>query len=201
VPTYGGAARRAGAWPRLRPILASYQGVGVTTQAKDFTADKLLHLPDDGFRYELVRGELKKMAPAGSEHGNIAMDFGTLLNVHVRANKLGKVYAAETGFKLSTNPDTVRVPDVVFISQRRLDEVGPVQGYWPGAPDLAVEVVSPSDLYTEVSEKVAEWLQAGSEMVVVVNPRTQQVLVHLSPTVVKVLGVGDTLGGGEVVPG
>jgi Uma2 family endonuclease len=76
-----------------------------------------------------------------------------------------------------------------------------VQGYWPGAPDLAVEVVSPSDLYTEVSEKVAEWLQAGSEMVVVVNPHTQQVLVHLSPTVVKVLGVGDTLGGGEVVPG
>jgi Uma2 family endonuclease len=65
--------------------------VSVTTKVRDTTADELLQLPDAGFRYELVRGELKKMAPAGSEHGNIAMDFGTLLNVHVRANKLGKV--------------------------------------------------------------------------------------------------------------
>jgi Uma2 family endonuclease len=82
-----------------------------------------------------------------------------------------------------------------------LDEVGPVQGYWPGAPDLAVEVVSPNDLYTEVNDKVAEWLAAGSGMVIVVNPRRQQVFVHLSPTEVNVLGVEDTLDGGEVVPG
>jgi len=165
------------------------------------TADELLRMQGDGYRYELVKGELKRMAPAGNEHGNLAMDFGTLLNVHVRANRLGKVYAAETGFKLSSEPDTVRAPDVAFISHKRLDEVGPVQGYWPGAPDLAVEVVSPNDLYTEVSEKVAEWLRAGSSMVVVVNPRTKQVFVHLSPTEVNVLGVGNTLVGGEVVPG
>ncbi len=119
----------------------------------------------------------------------------------MKANKLGQVTAAETGFKLSSDPDTVRAPDAAFISQKRLDEVGPVQGYWLGAPDLAVEVVSPNDLYTEVSEKVAEWLQAGSGMVVVVNPRSRQVFVHLSPNEVRVLGVGDTLEGGEVVPG
>jgi len=175
--------------------------VDVTTQVQNTTAEELLRLPDDGLRYELVRGELKKMAPVGNEHGALAALFTGLLIAYVRAQKLGKVYAAETGFKISSNPDTVRAPDVAFISQQRLDEIGPVQGYWPGAPDLAVEVVSPSDLYTDVSEKVAEWLQAGSSMVVVVNPRTRQVLVHLSPTVVKVLGVGDTLGGGEVVPG
>lgn len=127
------------------------------------------------------------------------MDLGTLLNVHVRAKGLGKVYATETGFKLSSDPDTVRAPDVTFISQKRLDEVGLVQSYWPGAPDLAVEVVSYSDLYTGVSEKVAESLQAGSKMVV--KPRAQRVLVYLSPTVVKVLGVGDALEGGEVVLG
>jgi len=75
-----------------------------------------------------------------------------------------------------------------------------VQGYWPGAPDLAVEVISPNDLYTEVSEKVAEWLKAGSSMVVVVNPRTQQVLVHAPDADVKVLEMQDTLEGGEVVP-
>jgi Uma2 family endonuclease len=173
----------------------------VTTQVRDITADELLQLPDAGFRYELIRGELKKMAPAGNEHGSLAALFTGLLITYVRAQRLGKVYAAETGFKIASDPDTVRAPDVAFISQKRLDEVGPVQGYWPGAPDLAVEVISPSDLYTEVSEKVAEWLQAGSKMVVVVNPRTQQVLVHLSPTVVKVFGVSDTLEGGEVVPG
>ncbi len=173
----------------------------MTTQVQNTTAEELLRMQGDGLRYELIRGELKKMAPAGNEHGNVAMDFGTLLNVHVRANKLGKVYAAETGFKLASDPDTVRAPDAAFISRKRLDEVGPVQGYWPGAPDLAAEVISPSDLYTEVSEKVAEWLGAGAKMVVVVNPRTRQLLVHLSPTEVKVLGVGDTLEGGEVVPG
>jgi Uma2 family endonuclease len=173
----------------------------VTTQVQLTTADELLRYPDDGFRYELVRGELKKMAPAGFEHGTLAMEFGTLLNVHVRANRLGRVTSAETGFKLSSDPDTVRAPDVAFISQKRLDEVGSVQGYWPGAPDLAVEVISPNDLYTEVSEKVAEWLHAGSRMVVVVNPRTQQVLVHAPNADVKVLEANDTLEGGEVVPG
>src|SRR5712692_7326151 len=81
------------------------------------------------------------------------------------------VYAAETGFWISSDPDTVRAPDVAFVSQRRLDELGDVEGYWPGAPDLVVEVISPSDTYTEVEEKVLEWLEAGARMVVVVNPR------------------------------
>lgn len=173
----------------------------MTTQVQLTTADELLRYPDDGFRYELVKGELKKMAPAGYEHGTLAALFTGLLITYVRAQKLGTVTAAETGFKLSSDPDTVRAPDVAFISQKRLDEVGPVQGYWPGAPNLAVEVVSPNDLYTEVNDKVAEWLASGSGMVVVINPRRQQVFVHLSPTEVNVLGVEDTLEGGEVVPG
>ncbi len=171
----------------------------MTTQVQT-TADELLRLPRGKNSYELIRGELKTMAPAGYEHGKLAMEFATLLNIHVKANKLGQVTAAETGFKLTTNPDTVRAPDAAFISQQRLDEVGPVQGYWPGAPDLAVEVISPNDLYTEVSEKVTEWLKAGSKMVVVINPRTEQVLVHM-PGDVNVLEGDDTLDGGDVVPG
>ncbi len=172
----------------------------MTTQDQLTTADELLRYQSDGYHYELVRGKLKKMAPAGYEHGALALKFAAELRNFVKANKLGGGTAAETGFKLSSDPDTVRAPDTAFISQKRLDEVGPVQGYWPGAPDLAVEVVSPNDLYTEVSEKVAEWLGAGSSMVVVVNPRTRQVLVHTSPTEVKVLETDDTLGGGVVVP-
>ena len=167
---------------------------------KLITADELLRC-SSGYRYELIEGELKKMAPAGFEHGNLAMEFAAELRNFVKLNKLGKVYAAETGFKLSSKPDTVRAPDAAFISQARLDEVGPVQGYWPGAPDLVAEVVSPHDLYTEVSEKVAEWLKAGCQMVVVVNPRTEQMLVHAPGADVKVLGVEDTLEGGDVVPG
>lgn len=172
----------------------------MTTQGQT-TADELLRLPRGRNRYELVRGELRALALEGHEHGMLAAEFATGLWDVVRANKLGEVYAAGTGFKLATEPDTVRAPDAAFIGRTRLDEVGPVQGYWPGAPDLAVEVVSPNDLYTEVSDKVAEWLQAGSRMVMVVNPRRQQVFVHAPHADVKVMEIDDTLDGGEVVPG
>ncbi len=158
-------------------------------------------MPGDGFRYELVRGELRKMSPAGHRHGRIAIRIATPLDTHVTANKLGAVYAAETGFWISSDPDTVRAPDVAFVSQRRLDELGDVEGYWPGAPDLVVEVISPSDTYTEVEEKVLEWLEAGARMVVVVNPRKRAVTVYRSLTDIVVLTENDTLDGGDVVPG
>ena len=134
-----------------------------------FTAEALLAL-DDGFRYELVRGELRKMSPAGSNHGYLAGNLSAELRNHVRAYKLGKVYAAGTGFKLEADPDTVRAPDVAFVSQERLERTGPVTGYWPGAPDLAAEVVSPSNTYSGVEEKVSEWLNHGTRLVLVVNP-------------------------------
>ena len=85
------------------------------TTPRLMTAEELLHMPDDGFRYELIRGELRKMAPAGHQHGRIAINVTTPLDQHVRAHGLGTVYAAETGFKLASNPDVVRAPDVAFI--------------------------------------------------------------------------------------
>jgi Uma2 family endonuclease len=173
----------------------------MSTTIQTTTADELLRMPDDGFRYELVRGELRKMSPAGHKHGRIAMKVATPLDNHVTANKLGAVYAAETGFLISSDPDTVRAPDVAFVSQTRLDEVGDVEGYWPGVPDLVVEVISPGDTYTEVEEKVLEWLEAGALMVVVVNPRKRAVTVYRSLTDIIVLTEGDTLDGGNVVPG
>ena len=173
--------------------------MSTTTQAT--TAEDLLRIPDDGFRYELVRGELRKMSPAGHKHGYIAMNVATPLNNHVTAKKLGRVYAAETGFFISSDPDTVRAPDVAFVSQKRLDEVGDVEGYWPGAPDLAVEVTSPNDKYAEVEEKVLEWLEAGTRMVVVVNPRKSAVTVYRSLTDIVLLTEEDLLDGGDIVPG
>lgn len=165
------------------------------------TAADLERLPDDGFRYELVDGEVRKMTPAGNEHGRIAALVTASLVQHVLVNRLGSVYAAETGFRLASDPDTVRAPDAAFVSQARLDAVGSVAGYWPGAPDLAVEVVSPGDRYGEVAEKVAAWLAAGTQMVVVVEPPPRTVVVHRADGVTRTLREGDVLEGGAVVPG
>jgi Uma2 family endonuclease len=165
------------------------------------TAEELLRMPDDGYRYELVRGELRQMAPAGHLHGRIAINVTTPLDRHVRAHTLGTVYAAETGFKLASNPDVVRAPAVTFIRRERVEAVGDVEGYWPGAPDLAVEVISPGDTYVEVQEKVFDWLEAGTQMVILVMPRKRAITVYRSLTDIIMLTEHDTLDGGDVVPG
>jgi len=173
----------------------------MTAITQKVTAEDLLQMPDDGFRYELVRGEIRKMTPAGSKHGRIAVRFAWRLAQHVEANDLGVVYAAETGFLLASDPDTVRAPDVAFVRQERIKEVGDEEGYWPGAPDLAVEVISPNDNYAEVEEKVSDWLQAGTRMVVVVNPRPRTATVYRSLSDIRVLTEDEVLNGGDVVPG
>jgi Uma2 family endonuclease len=159
------------------------------------TAGELLYMLDDGFRYELVRGELRRMNPAGNVHGRIAVRLTWGLARHVEENQLGVVYAAETGFRLSGNPDTVRV---AFVSRARVEAVGEVEGFWPEAPDLAVEVVSPGDSYAEVEEKVFAWLDAGTRMVVI-NPRQRSATVYKSPG--EITALADVLDGGEIVPG
>jgi len=165
------------------------------------TADELLAMPDDGYRYELLKGELIKMSPAGSEHGEVAMDLAGPLHSYVREKKLGKVYAAETGFKLESDPDTVRAPDIAFVRQERVEKTGCQRGFWPGAPDLAVEVVSPGDTVIEVENKVAEWLAGGTQMVWVVSPKLHTVTVYRSLTDITVLTEKDKLDGADVVPG
>jgi Uma2 family endonuclease len=165
------------------------------------TAGELFVMPDDGFRYELVRGEIRRMPPAGSEHGAVIMNIGTPLDQFVKAHGLGVVFGAETGFKIASDPDTVRAPDLAFVRRERIPEEGIPRGFWPGAPDLAVEVVSPGDTYTEVEEKVHDWLNAGTRMVLVLNPRTRTVAVYTSHTDVVRLTESDTLDGGEVLPG
>lgn len=165
------------------------------------TAEELLRMPDDSFRYELVQGELIRMSAAGFQHGRIIMNIATPLDQHVRKQQLGVVCAAETGFVLTRNPDTVRAADIAFVAQAKLTGEVEVESYWPGTPTLAVEVVSPHDLYTEVDEKVTDWLDAGTSMVVIVNPRRRTVTVYRSQSDITLLRESDTLDGGDVVPG
>ncbi len=165
------------------------------------TAEQLLRMPDDGLRSELVQGALIRMSPTGFQHGRIIMNIATPLDQHVRTQHLGVVCAAETGFVLSRNPDTVRAADVAFIAQAKLSAEKGIESYWPGAPTLAVEVVSPHDLYTEVDEMVTDWLDAGTSMVVIVNPRKRSVTVYRLLGEITLLRENDTLDGGDIVPG
>ena len=171
------------------------------TTATTITAEELLQLPDNGMRRELVRGEVRETAPAGNVHGRIAMKGGWRLAEYVETHNLGVVYAAETGFILALGPDTVRAPDVSFVRQEAVDSIGPISGFLPCAPDLAIEVISPGDSYTEVQEKVMEWLAAGCRMVVTINSRRRTVTIYRSRHDIEILTEEDTLFGGDVVEG
>ena len=173
----------------------------MSATAQPLTAEELLRMPDDGNRYELISGELTKRSTGSYKHGRIAANIAGSLIPFVTNNKLGIVCIADTGFLLSSNPDTVRAPDVAFIGKSRLEEIGDVEVFFPGPPDLAVEVISPSDSYAEVDEKVCSYLDAGAQMVIVVNPRKRSITVYCSLTDITILTESDVLNGGIVVPG
>jgi Uma2 family endonuclease len=164
------------------------------------TAEELLQLPDDGYRYELLKGVLVRMSPTGARHGTLTSRLHQRLAQHVEDQDLGVVCAAETGFQLEQNPDTVRAPDISFVAKARVPATGVPEGYWPFAPDLVVEVVSPGDRYDEIMAKVMAFLEAGSQMVWVVDPKTQTVTVHRLRQEVRLLRIGDTLSGEPVLP-
>jgi Uma2 family endonuclease len=173
--------------------------MSATTQP--MTAEELLMMPRDEFRYELVKGELRRMSPAGSEHGVVIVNLTLPLAQHVKANNLGLVFGAKTGFKIAPNPDTVRAPDIAFVRLERIPESGIPKEFWPGAPDLAVEVVSPGDTLVEVDEKVEEWLKAGSSAVWVVNPKQRAVAVYRSLKSAERFMDQDDVDGQDIVPG
>jgi Uma2 family endonuclease len=163
------------------------------------TAEELLLLRDDGRKYELVNGRLRVSEPPGVPHGYLQLRLGARLTAVVEAAMLGVVFV-EGGVVLRRGPDTVRGPDVAFVAHARMpDPLAP--GYFEGAPDLAIEIVSPGDAAWEVAEKVEEYLAAGTHLVWVVDPKNRIVVVHTPERVARVLRLADTLDGGDVVPG
>ena len=171
----------------------------MSTTTRLVTAEELIRLPRGRFRYELVKGELLTMSPAGEEHGAVSLNLALELGMYVKANKLGIVYAAETGFKLESNPDTVLAPDVAFIARERVGQIS--KKYREGAPDLAVEVISPGERQAKIEKKVGQWLQLGARVVWIVNPQTRLVTVYRSDGSVTVLLESDELTGDDLVPG
>ena len=171
----------------------------MAVQDRLYTAEDLLNLPHDAMRYELVEGHLIEMSPSGKVHGLITNIIAYLLTGHVLSHKLGRVYGAETGFKLAENPDTVYGIDVAFVSKGRI-EPGK-EGYFIGAPDLAVEVYSPGNRKTEMQTKIEDCFQAGSRMIWVVYPKSQTIYVYRAENDVRILHKSETLDGGDVIPG
>jgi Uma2 family endonuclease len=162
------------------------------------TAAELFQTPGLG-RCELVHGEVISMTPAGFEHGRVSAEIGWILKEYVKRHPIGEVTGAETGFLISRDPDTVRAPDAAFIRADRVPP-SPVPGFFPEAPDLAVEVLSPGDRASEIAAKVQDWLAAGCRLVWVVDPETRTVTVYRGRDQIAMLGATDVLAGGDVLP-
>ncbi len=161
------------------------------------TAEELLAMPHDE-PCELIAGEIVMMTPTGGEHGEFSGNISVLVGSYAIKNGLGRVFTSEAGFLIARDPDTVRVPDVAFIRSERYQRT---RRFIPGAPDLAVEVVSPSDPSEEVEAKAQAWLDAGSLLVWVVWPETRSVTVHRPGQPVRILHEKDTITGENVLPG
>jgi Uma2 family endonuclease len=165
------------------------------------TADELWMLPDDGMRHELLAGRLTVMEPTGFEHGRVAGNVFGLLREHVRDRDLGVTSAAETGFVIGRNPDTVRAPDAAFVTKERYEALGSTDRFWPEAPAFSVEVLSPGDTAAEVQAKAFAWLDAGTKAVLVLDPATRTATVYRRRDDIRSYERTDVVDLADAVPG
>jgi Uma2 family endonuclease len=164
------------------------------------TAEEFARIPNDDYHYELVEGRVIRVSPPGIRHAVMATQIAAILHGYVMAHRLGRVMTP-AGFTLAKNPDTVREPDVAFVRQERIPETGMPDGYWPGPPDLAVEIASPGDRPSEIHAKVIDYLARGVRLVWVVDPKKRTVTAHVPEASPVTLTMDDVLDTGEVVPG
>jgi Uma2 family endonuclease len=153
---------------------------------------------DDSVRTELDEGELITMPPAGEDHGYREVEIGSILRNYVKRNRLGRVYAGDAGFRLSAG--TVRAPDVAFVRTERVDALKST-GFAKGAPDLAVEIFSPSDSVRQLMRKVKQYFAAGCHTVWIVYPDRQEIHVLEAGGADRLLRIGDTVEAPELLPG
>jgi Uma2 family endonuclease len=168
------------------------------------TEDDLMRMPDDGYRYELVEGELRQMSSTGFDHGRCTGNLHGLLIAHVNKRKLGYVLAAETGFVIARTRDnrvTVRAPDVAFVARGRVPANADTSKFLELAPDLIAETLSPSDTAVEVEEKIASWLAAGVRVALVVNPASRTITLYRTPSDITRFTDKDEIDFGDVIEG
>jgi Uma2 family endonuclease len=171
----------------------------MSNPARLVTAEELFEYPDSKY-YELIRGVPRVCEPAGGVHGRLAMRLGARLDEHVYRLGLGTVLV-EAGYVLQREPDTVRGPDISFIGIARLPPDRIPEEFIPGAPDLAVEILSPGDRWSEVEEKVADYLAGGVRLVWLVDSRERRVVVRYPDRPPTIIAADAELDGEEVVPG
>jgi Uma2 family endonuclease len=148
--------------------------------------------------YEIVNGQLEEKIMGGARHGGVGADLIIELGGYIKSHRLGRVYGPDTSFKIGRNE---RMPDVAFVAASRIPEEGEPIGAWPIAPDLAVEIISPNDLYESVMTKIMEYFAAGVRQVWIISLEHRLVAVYSSPTESKLLGETDELDGGDIIPG
>ncbi len=170
----------------------------MTPTKSSLTADDLLHLPDDGHKYELIGGELK-MVPAGMRHEKIGMRLAMLLTKYLEKNPIGEIYGSSTGYKLPNG--NVRSPDLSFVRIERLPGGKTPVGFGDFPPDVAVEILSPGDNARDVSGKLGDYLDWGVPQVWIVDPDDETVTVYRSLTDVQVFATGETISAEEILPG
>ena len=172
-----------------------------TVSNKLMTADELLKMPKvDGRRFELIRGVLVEKMPVGKRQGLVGSRIDRIVGSYAEDNDYGDVLSIDTGYRLDSAPDTVRAPDVAWFASGRLPE--DVVGFPEIAPDLAIEIKSPSNSWPEISAKAYMWLCYGSRQVWVADPPTATITVYSSLNTAPVtLTEDDTLDGGELLPG
>ena len=172
--------------------------------ATQVSADELASLEGDGYRYDLLNGDLIRVSPAGFEHGRLAARIGARLVVFLDSHpELGVAVGAETGFRVARDPDTVLGPDAAVVRRERLPPSADQAGYLNLAPDLAVEIVSPTDRWTTVTGKVDAYLAAGTRLVWVVEPSQRTVRVYAVNRAERRLraDTDSVLEGDDVLPG
>ena len=178
----------------------------MSTTTKLITADELLVMPhhDEGGNtlvLELIRGELKITSPTGGTHGISCAQLVMEITKFVKSKNLGMVFAPETGCIVGRDPDSVLGVDVAYVSHERMKAVENIDKFLPFAPDLAIEVLSPTNTAQEMDEKVALYFASGARAVWVFNPKRRTVAAYKSPFDVRILSEHDTLDGGDVLPG
>jgi Uma2 family endonuclease len=165
---------------------------------KVWTDEEFMALADDGNRYEIVDGELINLGNSGMEHGNIGIFLGGLIEIFVRQHNLGVTCDSSTAFKMKG--DNKRSPDISFVRKERLIGLKRLpKGFFNGAPDLVVEIISPGNTFDEIHNKIEEYFESGTRLLWVIHPDERYVLVYHSPQPDRLLRGDDILDGEDLI--